>query len=271
MTNIIVEHYEKPNMGEAILAALKMKGIDVTRLKPEILYALDQFHTRGIVGTKEQANLVKPNETMHILDIGCGVGGSARYLAWNYGCRVTGIDITKSFIETAKLLTKKCSLDHVIDFEEGDATDLRFDNDKFDVIWCQNVSMNIEKKDLFYKEISRTLKPDGRFASSEYALGHGGSPYYPLPWARRRQESFLISQEDMRLFTEGNGLEIIEWVDKSKQVLAIAPRALKNLEDDEAGLKLVAGEDIASRMSNSTKSMIDGHIENIMMVAKKQR
>ena len=119
MTNIIVEHYEKPNMGEAILAALKMKGIDVTRLKPENLYALDQFHTRGIVGTKEQANLVKPNETMHILDIGCGVGGSARYLAWNYGCRVTGIDITKSFIETAKLLTKKCSLDHVIDFKKG--------------------------------------------------------------------------------------------------------------------------------------------------------
>ena len=269
MTNKIVDHYEKPGMGKAILNALIMQGIDIKKLKPENLYSLDQFHTRGIVGTKDQASLTEPNETMHILDIGCGIGGSARYLAWTYGCRVTGIDITKSFIETAKLLTKKCSLDHVIDFKKGDATDLPFDNDKFDMVWCQNVSMNIERKDLFYKEVARALKPNGRFSSSEYALGRGGSPYYPLPWARGTQESFLISQEEMRLYTEGSGLEIIDWIDKSKQILAVAPRALKILEDDVAGLQLVAGEDIATRVSNSTKSMLHGHIENIMMVAKK--
>ena len=83
------------------------------------------------------------------------------------------------------------------------------------------------------------------------------------------ETDFLISQEEMRLYTEGSGLEIIDWIDKSKQILAVAPRALKILEDDDAGLQLVAGEDIATRVSNSTKSMLHGHIENIMMVAKK--
>ena len=75
---------------------------------------MDQFHTRGIKANKDLASLVTPTKSTHILDVGCGIGGPARYLASMYGCQVTGIDLTNRYIEAANMLTKLCHLDSLV-------------------------------------------------------------------------------------------------------------------------------------------------------------
>ena len=58
----------------------------------------------------DQAQRVSIKDYSRVLDVGCGIGGPARYLAHTYGCRVDGIDLTPELIETARVLTKRCEL-----------------------------------------------------------------------------------------------------------------------------------------------------------------
>lgn len=218
----VASHYGEAGIGERILAALQEEGIDIDALTPRDLSPIDQFHTRGILATREHAELAAPTEDMHVLDIGCGIGGPARYLASTYGCRVTGVDLTEEFVAVAKMLTERCRLDHFVDFRQANGLDLPFDDASFDMAWCQNVTMNIEDKAAFYREIARVLKPGGRFTSTEMATGAAGPPHFPLPWARVPEISFLVPQEEMRAALEAAGFRIVEWRDTSADVIAAA-------------------------------------------------
>src|SRR4028118_983520 len=79
----------------AILRALAEAGKDPERLAPEDLAPLEEFHTGGRQATGDLAARTGPRPGMHLLDVGCGVGGAARHLARAHGCRVTGIDLTE--------------------------------------------------------------------------------------------------------------------------------------------------------------------------------
>lgn len=68
---------------------------------PDTLAPIDHFHGRGLAATKETVALLAPKPDQHILDLGCGVGGPARWIAAHYGCHVTGIDLTVEFCDAA--------------------------------------------------------------------------------------------------------------------------------------------------------------------------
>ncbi len=265
----ISSHYGDAGIGDRILAALREEGVDIDALTPEILAPIDQFHTRGIVATREHAALAAPHEDMHILDVGCGVGGPARYLASTYGCRVTGVDLTAEFIAVAKMLTERCRLDHFVDFQQANGLDLPFADASFDMVWCQNVTMNVEDKAGFYSEIARMLKPSGRFTSTEMTSGTAGPPHFPLPWARVPEISFLVPQADMRAALETAGFRILEWRDTSADVVASAQRQTERVRYAKLGVGLVAGADMGDRAANSGRSLAEGRLVNVMMLAEK--
>ncbi len=264
----VATHYGEAGIGERILAALLEEGIDIGALTPEVLAPIDQFHTRGILATREHAALATPSEDMHVLDIGCGVGGPARYLASTYGCRVTGVDLTEEFVAVAKMLTERCHLDHFVDFRQANGLDLPYADASFDMVWCQNVTMNIEDKAAFYREIARVLKPGGRFTSTDMATGDAGPPYFPLPWARVSEISFLASQEDMRAALKAAGFAILEWRDTTAEVIAAAQSQTEQARHGKLGVGLVAGADFPERMANIRRSLAEGRLANVMMLAE---
>src|SRR5258708_8863930 len=123
--------------------ALTAFGPDEQRLTPLQLATLDQFHTRGLAATVELAKLAGITTDMSVLDVGSGVGGPARFLAATYGCQVMGIDLSESFVDAARYLTKRTGQSERVSFETASALKLPFDDGHFDVVLLQHLPLDI--------------------------------------------------------------------------------------------------------------------------------
>lgn len=156
-----------------IAAALREAGKDPSRLAPADLAPVDEFHIRGRESTVELARRAAPRTGERVLDLGCGLGGSARYLAAEHGCAVTGIDLTHAYVDAARTLTRWVGLDGRVRFEAADALALPFDDASFDLVWTEHVQMNIADKSRLYAEIARVLAPGGRLALHDFLRGTG--------------------------------------------------------------------------------------------------
>ena len=263
--------YATANLGERIVAALKDAGIPPEKWTPEILGPADQIHGGGLQQTQVHAALVSITSDMHLLDIGCGIGGPARYFATEFGCRVTGIDLTDEYIEAASLLTKKIGLSDRVAFDCGDATALPYDDASFDMAWALNVTMNIEDRAGFYAGVHRVLKPGGRFCISEIGQGPGGEPYYPLTWAADPAYSFLLPPEDMRTLLESSGFRVVEWIDETARRKASTDGRPAETAPVETPLtiEITRGADYPDRRKNSGRSTKEGRLTNVMLVAER--
>lgn len=263
--------YATANLGERIVAALKDAGIPPEKWTPEILGPADQIHGGGLQQTQVHAALVSITSDMHLLDIGCGIGGPARYFATEFGCRVTGIDLTDEYIDAASLLTKKIGLSDRVAFDCGDATALPYDDASFDMAWALNVTMNIEDRAGFYTGVHRVLKPGGRFCISEIGQGPGGEPYYPLTWAADPAYSFLLPPEDMRTLLESSGFRMVEWIDETAHRKASTDGRPAETAPVETPLtiEITRGADYPDRRKNSGRSTKEGRLTNVILVAER--
>jgi len=104
----------------------------------------------------------------HVLDVCSALGGPARYLARNYGCRVTGLDATRRMDEEANRRTKEAGLDDKIDYVLGNALDMPFPASTFDVVWGQDAWCYITDKQRLIEECARVLKPGGVLAFTDW-------------------------------------------------------------------------------------------------------
>ncbi len=263
--------YATANLGERIVAALKDAGIPPEKWTPEILGPADQIHGGGLQQTQVHAALVSITSDMHLLDIGCGIGGPARYFATEFGCRVTGIDLTDEYIDAASLLTQKIGLSDRVAFDCGNATALPYDDASFDMAWALNVTMNIEDRAGFYAGVHRVLKPGGRFCISEIGQGPGGEPYYPLTWAADPAYSFLLAPKNMRTLLESSGFRVVEWIDETARRKASTDGRPAETAPVETPLtiEITRGADYPDRRKNSGRSAKEGRLTNVMLVAER--
>jgi len=199
-------HYSARDIEARILAAVRAAGLNPEkRLSPEELGALDHFHTGGLRASRELLEVVRIRAEDRVLDVGAALAGSARLLASTIGCRVDCIDMSPDYCAGAALLNRLTGLEDPIKVHQGSALDLPFDDGSFDVVWMQNVGMNIADKRTLYGEIARVLKPGGRFAFQEMAAGKVATSYFPLPWATEPADNFLVSADDMRSLLDACG------------------------------------------------------------------
>jgi SAM-dependent methyltransferase len=160
----VAQHYTLGNVERRILGALKASGKDLRTVTTSDLSAVDQVHTGGREASAAIAAQLGLNSDKHVLDVGCGLGGDARFIAETYGCRVTGIDVTEEYVRTATALSGLVGLGHRTLFRYASALDVPFGPDTFDAAYMMHVGMNIADKDALFAEIRRVLKFDGMFA-----------------------------------------------------------------------------------------------------------
>lgn len=271
--NNIQGHYTRQNLEEAILAALTTAGKDIHHLKLEDLAQVDEFHIRGREATLELASQLGLNSRHKVLDVGSGVGGASRLLASEYGCHVTGLDLTVEYCQTAQALAQRLGLSALVDYRPGSALDMPFDDNSFDVVWTQHAAMNIADKPKLYSEIARVLRPDGLFAMYDVLAGPVDPLYYPVPWARESSISFLSTPDQLRELLEGAGLQILSWRDTSEigrtWFRDLAAKMQQQSGTHPLGFHVLLGSDFRQMAQNQVRNLNENRIVLIECIARK--
>ncbi len=268
----IFAHYGRADLLARLNAALREDGVDPDHPGMEVLAPYDHFHGRGLEATREMADLISAGASDHVLDVGSGIGGPARYVASRFGCRVTGIDLTPEFCDVARHLTRLLGLDDRVDFHAGDALAMPFADASFDGAYSMNVSMNVADKAAFYREIRRVLKPGAWLALSEVAKGPGGDVEYPTPWAASARTSFLSTPEETRQGLLDAGFEVLRLHSSLEEALVFGARSRATVErggkPPHRAAMLIHGEVAPDAMRNTARGLKDGRIVPIEVLAR---
>ena len=258
----ITDHYTKGDLIARLRERLREDGVDPASPTIEALAPYDQFHGRGMEATKELADQLQVAAGDHLLDVGSGIGGPARYFADRFGARVTGIDLSEHFCEAARHLASLLGLDDRTTFYHGNALAMPFDDASFHGAYSMNVSMNIADKAALYGEIFRVLRPGGWLVLSEIAQGPNGQVAFPTPWARTAESSFLVTPEATREGLEACGFVVTKLQSTTEKTLEYGARSKALVEAGRKPLhravQLIHDDLAAEASANTARAAREG-------------
>ncbi|KLN59097.1 hypothetical protein WH96_19100 [Kiloniella spongiae] len=240
----------------------------------------DHLHSRGRASTQELSEYLSAHPESELLDIGCGIGGPARFIAERFVCKVHGIDLTKDFCETAILLNRLCGLDKRIHITHGNACDMPYDDNHFDTVWTQHTSMNIADKKAFYSEIKRVLKPGGTFlfhdifSNDSLKSDDECQIHLPVPWASSTEHNHLVAGEAIRDILKDLGFHREIWTDVTAETHLwfhnySATGNDQNKLSKDLNPALFIGKDFPERAKNLKKNLALNKISVIQGVFRK--
>lgn len=267
--HLVERHYGHAGLLDRILGALRAAGKDPAHLAPGDLAPVDEFHIRGREATVELAQRAQLHPGQRVLDVGCGLGGSARHLAAEHRCRVSAIDLTPAYVDLARELARRVGLAGDVDYRVADALELPFDDATFDVAWTEHVQMNVEDKHRFYAEIARVLRPRGRLAFHDFLRGPADEPRYPLPWSADVSTSFVVSPQSLRLAVEGAGLRVVDWDDRTRVSADWLAERMSQPVPPPLGVHLLMGADAKVKFANVLSGLREGRLLVVQAVAEK--
>ena len=266
-------HYGAIDIAHRILERLAEAGKNVDALTRDDLTAFDEFHGGGRASTRALAQFAGLTPNASVLDVGSGIGGPARTLAAEFGCRVTGIDLTEEFCRAAEMLTARLGMGDVVSFHHGNAVDMPFADESFDVAWSQNTLMNIEHKGVLFSQIERVLKPGGVFAFEAVLAGSLRELHFPVFWATSPELNYLVTVEQMQALLSEAGLVKVAWEDTTEQIIEAGRKRLAALEREgppPLGLGVIVPGDVALKMRNSLRNTEEGRTVAVQAVYARQ-
>ena len=274
MTNAktIADHWGRGDVYGLIVSALNKMSKPLDTLTVEDLAPVDHFHARGFPATVELADRLPLKAGQHIVDIGCGLGGPARYLAKRFQCNVSGVDITEPFVEAANKLTALLRMERQVRIELGDGQHLPYADSTFDGAFTQHVTMNVADRPAYFAEAYRVLKPGAFFALTEHGLGEKGDPHYPLPWSMDGSGAYLVTPSETRALLQHAGFVDIRMEDTGTKYAAGYQAAIEKAQKGELpplGIHLLMGESAPQKTRNALRNIEEGRTHPIQVICRK--
>lgn len=264
-------------MLETILGGLKAGGLDPERLSTDDLAPVDEFHTGGRGATIEFADQMGIVPGMRLLDVGSGIGGPSRYFAGHRGCRVTGIDLSPEFCETAKALSSRTGLADRTEYHPSSATSLPLADASFDGAYMLHVGMNISAKAAVFREVARVLKPGAVFGIFDMMREAAGDLIFPVPWSPAPEMSFVESSETYVELLRQAGFEIEKQRDRRDFARAFFAKMRETMAANAASgvssslaLPMIMGPTAPIKIGNLTGMIERGLLSPIEIISRKR-
>jgi SAM-dependent methyltransferase len=268
----VARHYARDGLEKAILDAVAATGASIDRLTAADLAPGDEFHIGGREATAELAAQMDIVPGTHLLDIGCGIGGPARFFAQTFGCRVTGIDLTPDFVRAAESLTRRVGLDDRISYRQATALALPFPPPIFDGAYMMHVGMNVPDKARLFREVRRVIKPGGVFAIYDVMRTGDGALVFPLPCAAGADTSFIARPDEYRRALQEAGFEIHKERNRHDYAVAFFRQAQARVAESGGPPPLrphlLMGPDAPQVIANVVRNLEEGLIAPIEIIGR---
>ncbi len=268
----IAQHYTHGGLLDAIRAGVTALGKTSDKINVDDLAPVDEFHIGGRKASVEFFDQLHFSSTHHVLDVGCGLGGPARFAASRYGCRVTGIDLTLEYIETGKVLCQWTGLDDLVSLHQGSALSMPFLDRAFDGAYMMHVGMNISDKAKLCSEVHRTLQSGSLFGIYDIMKIGDGDLTYPVPWATTADTSVVSAPEQYKSALRDAGFAIV--LERNRRDFALA--FFEELRARTAaggppplGLHVLMGASAPVKIQNMIANIAAGRIAPVEVIARK--
>lgn len=268
----VASHYTLGNLLEAIEAGVAKLGKTPATVTVEDLAPVDEFHMGGRAASEHFLDRFALTEAMHVLDVGCGLGGAARFVADRYGARVSGVDLTPEFVATGRALNDWVGLGERITLEQGSALAMPFEDETFDAAYMMHVGMNITDKRALFADVARVLKPGAVFGVYDVMRIGNGPLAYPVPWASSPDTCALAEPDAYRTALSANGLSLEEEVDRrdfAVEFFAAMKARVAEHGPPPLGLHVLLGETRADKLANVSDALNAGRMAPVEMIARK--
>jgi len=270
----VSKHYTHGGLIEAIRSGLITLGKTPDNVTVDDLAPVDEFHIGGRKASEEFLDQLALSDQMHVLDVGCGLGGAARLVASRYRSRVTGIDLTDEFVETGNTLCKWVRLDERISLHQGSALAMPFPDRSFDGAYMLHVGMNIEDKEKLASEVARVLRPGSVFGIYDVMRTGPGELAYPVPWAATAELNAVAEPERYKKVLESEGFVITGQRNRRDFALAFFDelRAKTGAAGGPPplGLHVLMGKTTPEKVQNMIENISSGRIAPVELIARKR-
>ncbi len=270
----VAAHYRLPDLVATIRTGLAALGKSPENVTLEDLAPIEDFHIGGRPATKEVLDQLRLKTGWHVLDIGSGIGGPARFAAHEYGLRVTGIDLTPDYVETAVTLARWVGLADRTTFRQGSATALPFTQSSFDAAYMLHVGMNIDDKEALCREAARVLRPGALFAIYDVMRLGEGAIAFPMPWAAHEGLSSVATPDAYKEALQLAGFELV--AERNRRDFAIAFFDAMRTRMEAAGgppplgIHLVMGMVAPVKLGNLVECLKAGRLWPYEIIARKR-
>ena len=272
--NPLVTHYEQGGILDRIKEGLSALGKTQATVTAADLSPVDEFHIGGRQATGDFLDQLRLRADDHVLDIGCGIGGAARFAATRYGSTVTGVDLTGEYIETGNTLCSWVGLLNQVTLLHESAVHMPFEDGSFDAAYMLHVGMNIEHKAALAVEINRVLKPGGYLGIFDVMRIGDGDPDFPLPWSSLPETSAVGTPVEYKKALASTGFKLI--AERNRRDFAMAffddlqARMANSKGPPPLGLHILMGEETSEKISNVVAQLSKNCIAPIELIAEKR-